>query len=87
MQYAVLFILVFLFALLIHWQTRQWKIAVAVPVVLYLIWLAYQYFGMADAQVSVPWSFVLIFELPIVFMASLLASYIFETRNSESDTD
>ena len=83
MQYAILFILVFLFALLIHWQTRQWKAAVAIPMTLYLVWIIYQYFGIAKIEGSVPWTFVLIFELPIVFMASLLASYVYETRINE----
>jgi len=74
MQFAVLFIVAFLFGLAIYWFNRKWMIAVSIPMLLFLVTT------LADYEAREAWAFTLIFGLPIVFFASLLGAYVLQLR-------
>jgi len=53
MQFAVLFIVAFLFGLAIYWFNRKWMIAVSIPMLLFLVTT------LADYEAREAWAFTL----------------------------
>jgi len=83
MQFAILFIIAFLFGVVIYAISRQWIYAVTVPMGLFTLNAVF------DADQSNALLFTLVFGLTIVFFASLLGAYVVQIRTieDESDTD
>ena len=79
MLFAMLFIIAFLVGLIVYHFTRDWKTAVVLPIVLFVL------NTLTDQQASEAWSFTLIFGIPIVFFASLLGAYVVQIRTIEPD--
>lgn len=80
MIFALLFIIAFLIGAGIYFVTRNWMIAVATPLTLFII---NAIVDPGDPGILV---FTLIFGVTIVFFASLLGCYIVQNRIFERDT-
>jgi len=75
MLFALLFVISFLAGLCIYWYTRQWIVAVLIPMLLFLI------DTLMDKSAIDAWMFTLIFGLPIVLFGSLLGAYIIQIKH------
>lgn len=77
MLFAILFISAFLAGAVIYYFTRQWMIAVIVPMVLFAL------NAVVDPGESGSLLFTLVFGLTIVFFACLLGAYVVQTRSRD----
>ncbi len=77
MVFAILFIGAFLAGVIIYFFTRQWLIAVVVPMLLFAL------NAVVDPGEAGSLLFTLVFGLTIVFFASLLGAYVVQTRTAE----
>lgn len=77
MLFAILFIVAFLAGVIIYYFSRQWLIAVAIPMGLFAL------NAVVDSNDSSSLIFTLVFGLTIVFFASLLGAYVVQTRTAE----
>ena len=79
MIFALLFIAVFLISVVVYLATRQWLVAVLVPMVLFVL------STLLDAEAASARTITLIFGVPIVFFASLLGAYVVQMRTPENE--
>ena len=81
MIFALLFIAVFLISVVVYLATRQWLIAVLVPMILFVL------STVLDAEADSARTITLIFGVPIVFFASLLGAYVVQMRTPDNEDE
>ena len=79
MIFGLLFILAFLAGVLIYFYARNWVPAVVVPMLLFLLSV------LSDGAARDAWGITLVFGLPIVFVGSLLGTYIVQIRTIQPE--